>query len=91
LAYDAAYHEPEWCLFPQILSGSATTYFCDYFNAGSAATERYYIVGGCYASGTQGGIFNIDASLAYADAYTSVGSRLMFIPYDLRSTNFYHY
>ena len=92
MSYDAGYHEAEWMPFwPSTVAGAANTYWSDYYVNGSAAAERFLVVGGAYNTGTQNGIFAMNASLGINDNYATVGSRVMLIPYFLRDTNFYHY
>ena len=91
LAYDAAYHEPEWALVPNAIDGSATTYFADYIDAPSVGSECYWCVGGSITNGNQDGIFAINMIETYTSASADIASRLMFVPYFNRDTALYKY
>lgn len=61
---------------PQVVGGSASTYFCDYFYKNDSGV-KYVLVGGYWYVGSRCGRC-VDVSRASSYAYTIVGSRLSY-------------
>lgn len=66
----------EFGFLPQIVGGSASTYFCDYFNKNDGGV-KYVLVGGSWAHGSLCGRY-VSVDLASSNAGASVGSRLSY-------------
>lgn len=66
----------EFGFLPQVVGGSASTYFCDYFYKNDSGV-RYVLVGGYWINGSNCGRY-IDVAYALSAAYTLVGSRLSY-------------
>lgn len=58
------------------LSGSETTYFCDY---SYWYASRLALLGGCWDDGSYAGVFRLDVDYSASYAYAVIGSRLMFL------------
>jgi hypothetical protein len=68
---------------PSVVSGSSSTYFCDYFftsTPSSGEVLRGVLFGGTAASGAGAGFGFAFTNLAPSAAYADVGSRLCYIP-----------
>ena len=68
----------EYALYPNAVSGSETTYVCDYCNY--SASGVVLIVGGCYGQGQSHGAFYLNGNGAASGASTNVGCRLQKLP-----------
>ena len=66
----------EFGFLPQVVGGSASTYFCDYFNKNDSGI-RYVLVGGDWGIGSACGRY-VDVGYASSFAYAVVGSRLSY-------------
>ena len=68
-------------IMPSVVSGSTTTYFCDYHytNIPAAETLRSVLFGGYARDGANAGFVYADSGRAPSSASASVGSRLCFI------------
>lgn len=56
------------------VSGSATTYFCDY---GSLYASKLSYGGGYYSNGDYAGVFRCNVSISASNAYATIGGRLI--------------
>lgn len=81
--YISAYNTPtalgfEWALYPSAVSGSATTYVCDYCSYSSSGVVLY--CGGYYYQDQYRGLFYLNGN--YSASYTSagIGCRLQKLP-----------
>ena len=68
----------EYALYPNAVSGSETTYVCDYCNY--YASGVVLRVGGYYGQNQNYGAFYLDGGNAASDAVTSIGCRLQKLP-----------
>lgn len=68
----------EYALYPNAVSGSETTYVCDYCNY--SASGVVLRVGGYYGQGQSHGAFFLDGDSAASDAYAYIGCRLQKLP-----------
>ena len=68
----------EYALYPNAVSGSETTYVCDYCNYG--ATGVVLFVGGGYGQGQVYGAFYLGGYSTASNASTGIGCRLMKLP-----------
>ena len=66
----------EFGFLPQVVGGSTSTYFCDYFNKTDSGI-RYVLVGGDWGIGSACGRY-VDVGYASSFAYAVVGSRLSY-------------
>ena len=70
-------------IMPLSIGGGSTTYFCDNFYTdipGSGSATRGVLFGGCAYDGAYAGFVCASTGHAPADARSTVGSRLCFIP-----------
>jgi len=68
----------EWLLYPSAISGSSTTYICDY--CGYSASSVVLRVGGFYSQGRSYGLFYFGGNYAASGSSANIGSRLMILP-----------
>ena len=68
----------EYALYPNAVSGSETTYVCDY--CGYNASGVVLFVGGCYGQNQNRGAFYLNGNYAASYANASVGCRLQKLP-----------
>lgn len=68
----------EYALYPNAVSGSETTYVCDY--CGYSASGVVLCVGGDYGQNQDRGAFYLVGSNAASDAYAVIGCRLQKLP-----------
>jgi hypothetical protein len=68
----------EWFLYPSAVSGSESTYVCDYchYNASGVVLRA----GGSYGQNQNRGLFCLSGSDAASVVNASIGSRLMILP-----------
>lgn len=67
-------------LFPSSLSGSSTTYYCDYNYTNPVTTDRTLLIGGSSDLGSRAGLFLLYSYGGLDYSYVDVGSRLVYIP-----------
>lgn len=68
-----------YAMFPYEVGGSATTYICDY-RWYSTKDDAALAHGGSWKSGSAGGLFMVYMDTYDTNAYTNIGSRLLYIP-----------
>lgn len=68
----------EYALYPNAVSGSETTYVCDYCYYDASGVVLY--VGGYYGQGQYYGAFCLNGNSAASDASASIGCRLQKLP-----------
>lgn len=68
----------EYALYPNAVSGSETTYVCDYCNY--SASGVVLRVGGYYGQSQDRGAFFLSGDYAASGAYSSIGCRLQKLP-----------
>lgn len=68
----------EYALYPNAVSGSKTTYVCDYCSYDASGVVLY--VGGGYGQGQYRGAFYLVGDYTASDASASIGCRLMKLP-----------
>lgn len=68
----------EYALYPNAVSGSETTYVCDYCDYDASGVVL--VVGGDYGQSQDYGAFYLDGSSAASNADTSIGCRLQKLP-----------
>lgn len=81
--YISAYNTPtasgfKWALYPSAVSGSATTYVCDYCNYSSSGVVLF--CGGYYGQSQNLGLFYLYGSSTASHAYNYIGCRLQKLP-----------
>ena len=81
--YISAYTNPttsgfEYALYPSAVSGSDSTYVCDYCHYGASGVVLY--VGGSYLQSQYRGLFCLAGSYAAAYKVANIGSRLLVLP-----------
>lgn len=65
-------------LFPTVVGGSATTYYCDYHWTNAIATPRTLLIGSHSGDGSAAGLFTLDSYGGLGDSNASVGTRITF-------------
>lgn len=66
--------------FPTNVSGSDTTYFCDYGYVSASSSGPFALVGGYWSYAALAGAFFVDAGCSASGASSSRGARLMYLP-----------
>ena len=71
----------EWLMFASAVSGSETTYACDYnnYNYTGSSAGTTLLIGGSYAQDQTRGLFYLDGR-GGDSGYVNIGSRLMVLP-----------
>ncbi len=65
---------------PKVLGGSPTTSYSDYFVSHRRGQTNICLFGACWGDGSISGAFYLDLYRSSADAYSSIGGRLNFLP-----------
>ena len=68
----------EYALYPNAVSGSESTYVCDYCYYNASGVVLY--VGGYYGQNQNHGAFYLDGNYAASNAYANIGCRLQKLP-----------
>lgn len=64
-----------------VSDGSETTYWCDYNQDNTDASEHCLLIGGVSGGGGSAGLFYLYSAGGVGHSYTSVGSRLTYLPW----------
>lgn len=69
-------------IIPSLIGGSSTQFFCDTYSTTIPTTETLYgiIIGGYINNGEGAGLAYINSTIIPSNGYSSIGSRLCFIP-----------
>lgn len=65
-------------LFPTVVGGSATTYYCDYHWTNAIATPRTLLIGGYSDNESNADLFNLNSSNGLDSSFAHVGTRITF-------------
>lgn len=65
-------------LFPTVVGGSATTYYCDYHWTNAIATPRTLLIGSSSVYGSNAGLFALYSASGLGHSSASVGTRITF-------------
>lgn len=65
-------------LFPTVVGGSTTTYYCDYHWTNAIATPRTLLIGGSSVSGSYAGLFALYSFDGLGTSSAGVGTRITF-------------
>lgn len=64
-----------------VSGGSETTYWCDYNQDNTDASEHCLLIGGRSGNGGGAGLFSLDSYSGVGRSYASIGSRLTYLPW----------
>lgn len=68
--------KPALSIFPKALSGSSSTYYCDYFYMGTSSGSTYLTYWGAYGSSDRYGLFFLGCNYSWSITVSYFGSRL---------------
>lgn len=66
-------------LFPAEVSGSSSTYYCDYYYTNATDSDRTLLVGGHSGDGSRAGLFHYSSYNAVGISYVNIGTRLVYL------------